>query len=337
MEKLPQIDTKNTPTENRSFFKKIAQKAMATGQKTETTEKKYYETYAEFTADEITSFRNELLSVDSDEAKKIVDSRIAILEEKADKPAVISRLPQDQHIHRGYISRDTVVSFDGTIGGQYKLRNTEYLYDAVEYLRGNKDRINSHIRLFEHLAGFLNSYFGIPDTSKDRWEALNAKTNFSSAKDDDEYWDIINNIDISIFKGECIAQCSERSAMAQNVMALLGYETYYAIGDVSVDGKNEGHAYNIVTTPRGAKSIVDYSVLSSLEYGGLSWDMPTMVNIEDYDAFAAGGRLEASTHRHIIQEDGTVIHKPARALEYGMLAPGFFNNAPNTSVQNPVE
>ena len=266
MEKLPQIDTKNTPTENRSFFKKIAQKAMATGQKTETTEKKYYETYAEFTADEITSFRNELLSVDSDEAKKIVDSRIAILEEKADKPAVISRLPQDQHIHRGYISRDTVVSFDGTIGGQYKLRNTEYLYDAVEYLRGNKDRINSHIRLFEHLAGFLNSYFGIPDTSKDRWEALNAKTNFNSVEDDDEYWDIINNIDISIFKGECIAQCSERSAMAQNVMALLGYETYYAIGDVSVDGKNEGHAYNIVTTPRGAKSIVDYSVLSSLEY-----------------------------------------------------------------------
>lgn len=300
-------------------WEKMAQEVMANEPNYESVEKKFYETEVEFTGDSFDKFRNELFNATPDEARGIVDSRISLLEEKADKPERISPVYQDQHIHRGYISGDTAVSFESTIGSQYKLKDTEYLYDAAEYLRNNKEQIKNGRQFFEKVTGFLNSYFGIPDTSKDRWTTIEGKTHFESIQDDNEYWNAIDNIDISVFKGEHVAQCSERSAMAQNIMSLFGYETYYVNGDVSVDGANEGHAYNIVVDKNGQKCLVDYSVTSAVEHKGTSWDMPTMAKIENYDSFVAGNRLTTNSWRHIIQEDGKVAHKRERALEYGIM------------------
>ena len=104
----------------------------------------------------------------------------------------------DQHIHRGYISGGTTVNFEGTISSQYKLKDTEYLYDTANYLRDNKEWITKGHQFFEQLTGFLNSYFNIPDTSKDRWVTIEGKVGLNSIQDDNEYWNAINNIDVSV-------------------------------------------------------------------------------------------------------------------------------------------
>lgn len=319
METTPQNTGEKSSSESQKLdpWDEMVRKVQFAGG--EKIEKKFYESNIEFTGDDFSKFREELFNASPEDAKKIVESRISLLEENADKVNKISPMHSDQHIHRGYIGGDTAVSFEGVIGSQYKLKDTEYLYDAVEYMRDNKEQIGNGRQFFEKVTGFLNYYFGIPDTSKDRWATIESKTGFESIMDDNEYWNAIDNIDISVFKGEQIAQCSERSAMAQNIMSLFGYETYYVVGDVSVDGKNEGHAYNIVADTKGQKCLVDYSVTSSVERNGLSWDIPTMTKIDDYDSFSNGGRLKTASWQHSIQPDGKVEHRPVRALDYGIM------------------
>lgn len=319
METTPQNTGEKSSSESQKLdpWDEMVRKVQFAGG--EKIEKKFYESNIEFTGDDFNKFREELFNASPEDAKKIVESRISLLEENADKVNKISPMHSDQHIHRGYIGSDTAVSFEGVIGSQYKLKDTEYLYDAVEYMRDNKEQIGNGRQFFEKVTGFLNSYFGIPDTSKDRWATIESKTGFESIMDDNEYWNAIDNIDISVFKGEQIAQCSERSAMAQNIMSLFGYETYYVMGDVSVDGKNEGHAYNIVADTKGQKCLVDYSVTSSVERNGLSWDIPTMAKIDDYDSFSNGGRLKTASWQHSIQPDGKVEHRPVRVLDYGIM------------------
>ena len=322
MENMLQYENTDDPHQQQKLnpWEKMAQEVMANEPSHEVVEKKFYETKVEFSGDDFINFRNELFNATPDEAKRIIESRITLLEESADKVKKISGAAMAQHIHRGYISGDTAVSFGDTIGSQYKLKDTEYLYDAVNYLRNNKERISNGRQFFEQLTGFLNSYFGIPDTSKDRWATIENKTGLQSIQDDNEYWNAIDNIDIGVFKGEHVAQCSERSAMAQNIMSLFGYETYYVNGDVSVDGKkNEGHAYNIVADNGGQKLLVDYSITSAIEHNGTSWDIPTMAIIEDYDSFVAGNNIKTSSWRHTIQNDGNVTHKRGRALVYGIM------------------
>ena len=319
METTPQNTGEKSSSESQKLdpWDEMVRKVQFAGG--EKIEKKFYESNIEFTGDDFNKFREELFNASPEDAKKIVESRISLLEENADKVNKISPMHSDQHIHRGYIGSDTAVSFEGVIGSQYKLKDTEYLYDAVEYMRDNKEQIGNGRQFFEKVTGFLNSYFGIPDTSKDRWATIESKTGFESIMDDNEYWNAIDNIDISVFKGEQIAQCSERSAMAQNIMSLFGYETYYVMGDVSVDGKNEGHAYNIVADTKGQKCLVDYSVTSSVERNGLSWDIPTMAKIDDYDSFSNGGRLKTASWQHSLQPDGKVEHRPVRVLDYGIM------------------
>lgn len=177
MENMIQPKNKDSSHQQQELspWEKMAQEVIIGKSGHEAIEKKFYKTHTEFNGDEFDKFRNELFDATPDDAKKIIDSRIFLLEEKADKTKAISPSRFDQHIHRGYISRDTTVSFETYIGSQYKLKDTEYLYDIVEYLRNKKERIRDGSKLFEHIAGFLNSYFGIPDTSKDRWTTIEKK------------------------------------------------------------------------------------------------------------------------------------------------------------------
>ena len=319
MENVPRYNGENNASQVQEInpWEKMAQEARFAGN--EKNEKNFYESSVEFTGDNFSKFRETLFNASSEDARKIVESRISLLEEKSDKVDKISPMRSDQHIHRGYISGDTAVIFESFIGSQYKLKDTEYLYDAAEYMLDNKEQIGNGRQFFEKVTGFINSYFGIPDMSKDRWATIESKTGFESIADDNEYWNAIDNIDISVFKGEQIAQCSERSAMAQNIMSLFGYETYYVMGDVSIDGQNEGHAYNIVADTKGQKCLVDYSVTSTIERNGQKWDIPTTQKIDDYDSFAAGGRLKTNSWQHTIQPDGKVEHRRMRALDYGIM------------------
>jgi hypothetical protein len=76
---------------------------------------------------------------------------------------------------------------------------------------------------------------------------------------DDEYFDMIDSFDLSDFKKKGIAMCTERGALAQNILSLFEFDSYYCMGYFNYDDKTEGHCYNIVRTVNGYR-LVDFSV-----------------------------------------------------------------------------
>ena len=138
MENASQSIKESEPSINQESgpWEKMSQEVLSKSEPNhETVEENYYEKKTEFDDDEFKKFRDEIFNASSEDARKIAESRIRLLEEKADKTDEISPGYFHQHIHRGYISGDTTVSFGDAVGGQYKLKDTEYLYDAVEYMR----------------------------------------------------------------------------------------------------------------------------------------------------------------------------------------------------------
>ncbi|MBR0460949.1 hypothetical protein IJI91_03140 [Candidatus Saccharibacteria bacterium] len=291
----------------------------------ESMEKSYFETEAEFSPDKIKEFREKLLNADEEQTKAIIESRIAFLEESCDRVDRISPSAFGQHVHRGYIGSNTNVEFQGgivTMGSHYKLKDTGYLYEAVSFLQENKESVGNGAQLFNSMEGFLNSYFGIPDAAvgDKRMDIIEQKADLLNPElSDDEYFDAIDKIDISIFKGEHAAQCSERSAMAQNILSLFGYETYYINGAASIDGRKEDHAFNAIANNFGQKNIMDFSITSTMEYRGTNWVVPTPGKITDFDDFLRGGKTRTSTYEGHIDEDGNVSRKRARNIEYSVI------------------
>ena len=329
------ITTKNSETSNapEDSWQKMANEvseerhqAESVVNNSESMAKGFFETKMEFSPDEIKEFREKLLNADETETKAIIDSRVNFLEESCDKVAKISPDKFGQYIHRGYIGSNTNVGFEGgdivTMGSHYKLKNTDYLYEAVSLLQKNKESIKKGTHLFNNIEGFLNSYFGLPDMAngENRMDVINRKADLLNPKlTDDEYFDALDNIDISILKGEHVAECSERASMAQNILSLFGYETYYMNGDANIDGKSEGHAFNVVSNNKGQKNIMDFSITSTMEYRGTNWIVPTSGRIEDYDSFLQGNKVHLSTYEGHIDEGGKVSRKRAHNVEYNII------------------
>ncbi len=314
---------KDKPNSVADSWKHMADEMLAEKQNDspEAPEKGYFETEAEFNPETIRDFREMLLNANKEQTKSIIESRIAFLEDSCEKVGRISPDRFDQHIHRGYISGNTEVGFQGgiiTMGSHYKLKNTDYLYEAVSALQDNKEKITNGMQLFYGVENFLNSYFGIPDTTDDkRMDIIDQKAGLSNPDlSDDEFFDAIDKIDISIFKGEHVAQCSERTAMAQNILSLFGYETYYMTGAVSIDGKVEDHAFNVVANNSGTKNTIDFSVSSNLSYNGTNWIVPTLGQISDFEAFQKGAKSRTATYEGIIDDNGNIKRRKTHDVEY---------------------
>ena len=88
MENMPRYENTDDSHQQQELnpWEKMAQEElMANGPNHEATEKKFYETNVEFSGDDFSNFRNELFNATPDEAKRIIESRITLLEKVADK------------------------------------------------------------------------------------------------------------------------------------------------------------------------------------------------------------------------------------------------------------
>ena len=56
----------------------------------------------------------------------------------------------------------------------------------------------------------------------------------------------MENNKIGDLKGMNVALCTERSAMAQQLLSLFGMESYYCMGSINKNDKIEAHCFNIV-------------------------------------------------------------------------------------------
>lgn len=319
------INDSSEATENPG--QKIADENLTEGQNasknvSESNEKNFFEVQTEFDRDKIKEFRENLLNADEKQTREIIDRRISFLEESCDKVDTISPDTYDQHVHRGYIGSDTSVGFQGgggmDLASRYKLKDTGYLYEAVSFLQDNKEKIDNQLKLFDSIEGFLNSYFGIPDAmvGDNRVNLIEKKIDWGTT--DEEAFAASEKIDISIFKGEHVAMCAEHAAMAQNILSLFGYETYYINGNANIDGKSEGHAFNVLSDNSGQKNVVDFSITSTLEYRGSNWIVPTVKRISNFDQFLSGGRVSTFSYNGHVNENGEIIRKKAHDVEYDL-------------------
>lgn len=192
-------------------------------------------------------FINKIINCDNDtELKKIVDDRLKKLYNNAIECDLIGLNGEAKKVHKGVIPRNTDIMFSNGSMSYYNMNNTDYYYDfaksIMNYNLDNKGTIVKYIQAFS-----LN-YFGEPCENDIRDSILYDYAEKNS-KTDEELFNILDSFDISIFKNRNIALCTERAALAQNLLAFIGFETYYCIGMLNNDGNTLDHAFNVVVRP----------------------------------------------------------------------------------------
>ncbi len=192
-------------------------------------------------------FINKIINCDNEtELKNIVDNRLKELYGGAIECELLGLNGEAKKIHKGVIPKNTQIMFSNGSMSYYNMNNIDYYYDfakaIMDYNLDNKGTIVKYIQTFS-----LN-YFGKPCENDIRDSILYDYAEKNS-KTDEELFNILDSIDISVFKNKNIALCTERAALAQNLLAFIGFETYYCIGMLNNSGNTLDHAFNVVVRP----------------------------------------------------------------------------------------
>ncbi len=203
--------------------------------------------------DSLTKFREivpKLIKASELDQKQFVVDRVRALEEQASisAPAEIDQLGKP--VHRGYISKNTgirrnlmvdpVYLDDDSVYEQYlrdvseRLKQTEVSPDDVS--RATLGAVQTTIADY---TGNACGYEGIEDRNRVFYLER-------SGVDGEP-------ISISEFKHKGFAVCSEKAALAQNILSFAGFDGTLIISRDSelLPGKKEAHAYNLLHSKRG--------------------------------------------------------------------------------------
>ena len=212
---------------------------------------------------------NQILSEsDIENRKKLISNRLSELEQMSEQNKELDL----NAIHKGYISTSDTIQFssdlivinDNPVKSKYTMRATDYFYEYVDYLiQNNINDIKSALYL---VSPFLHEYFG---TNRD----------YTNKNDRSSYFDIMGSqlgeiqqkygnsifndyynklFDISVFKNNSIAACTEYAALTQNLFSFIGANSYYVIGSFPLEnGQIESHAYNLAQLDANSFFIVD--------------------------------------------------------------------------------
>ncbi len=204
---------------------------------------------------------------DLEKRKQLIDSKIMELEQIAEQG---KELDLDA-VHKGFISTSDTIQFsadlidinDNPISSRYTMKSTDYFYEFVEYLKQNN--VKDMMSALYAVSPFLRKYFGVnPDytTKNNRSDAFDTMGMQLSEIQEKHGNEVFNEyfskwFDISIFKGNSMAECTEYAALTQNLYSFMGANTYYVAGEYSSDITKEAHAYNLVQLGQDAFYIVD--------------------------------------------------------------------------------
>lgn len=154
-------------------------------------------------------------------------------------------------LFKGFIPLDTRIKYANLNMETYSMNTTDFFYDFAHFVRKNK--INKKGMLVHNLEYFINYYFGFPG-KMDRETIFNTVA-WQTSTTDEEYFEALKNNKLGDLKGKGAAQCTERGALAQQILNLFGTETYYCMGCIDLGNRQMGHCFNI------AKRENDYALL----------------------------------------------------------------------------
>jgi len=233
-----------------------------------------------------------LRELDDDEVESFVDDRIEQLEyaHKNDKSILgyyADETPKACYFvddkkgamtvrcfHKGYLKKGTKIVFgfsispDGDIdnkGDYYYLNDQQYIYDFCKFIRHFD--ITNEYDLFDKILLFMRNYFGFH-------KRINRDDMFHLIYDENgKSFPLKHEHDLNWFKGKGSAMCSEFAVMAQNILSVLGIDTYVVLGAyTSTNNKTDNHAFNFV-------SIEEENEFGEIEESGLLVDFSEFCNI----------------------------------------------------------
>lgn len=157
--------------------------------------------------------------------------------------------------YKGFIPLHTRIKYSNMNIEDYGMETTDFFYEFAHLLR--KHKINNKGTLIHYMEYFINQYFGFPGKC-DR-ETIFYHNAWNSAITDKEFFAALKNNKLGDLKGKGAAECTERGALAQQLLSLFKTESYYCIGHIEVDNIQEGHCFNIVKR-KNDYALLDYSV-----------------------------------------------------------------------------
>ena len=132
-------------------------------------------------------------------------------------------------------------------GYYFYMNDYNYIYDFAKYIK-NKN-VKNDFSFLIHAHDFIYNYFFTIYNTVTR-EQLHHLI----------YDKPTNEHNITDFKGNNSAQCSEYAAMLQNILSVFGYETVYIHGELDEgEEKNVNHAFNLAVMDNNY-SIVDIAI-----------------------------------------------------------------------------
>lgn len=159
------------------------------------------------------------------------------------------------NVHKGFIPLSTRIKYDNLALETYSMNTEDFFYEFAYFIK--EYNINSKGSLIYNLEYFINKYFGYYN-GNNRTTIFNDNA-WNTTTTDEEYFNALENNKIGDLKEKGAALCTERSAIAQQILSLFDIETYYCIGCIDINGKQEPHCFNIVKRSNDY-ALLDYSI-----------------------------------------------------------------------------
>lgn len=162
-------------------------------------------------------------------------------------------------LSHGFIPKEAEIYAESGMGsiavGGFQLSDNDIYEILIKHLK-SQEKMPSFGDVLKLIQDSIDEYFGGLALAENE---INRRNLYIEMQ---EKYDICEPYPISEYRNNNTALCAERAAIAQNMLAFLGADTYYMMGHLSRnDGMaNMNHAYNcIVDKEYGSGIVVDFT------------------------------------------------------------------------------
>ena len=201
---------------------------------------------------------NEILKCNDEELEEIIENAIYELDKRATKVEKLGFLNAFNRItsFKGFIPFNTRIKYSNLGIEDYNMNTTDFFYEFAKMVK--KKKINNKFGIVQAIEPFIIKYFGYPTHQISREDIFQDKA-WNSTTTDEEFFEALEKNTLGDLKGLGAAECTEMSALAEQLLSLFGIESYYLIGRVNHNGIEEDHAFNAVKRKKDY-ALLDYSI-----------------------------------------------------------------------------
>ena len=198
-----------------------------------------------------------IISAKEEDIDEIIENRIIELNSREDKIEKLGFLDSvsSYPVYRGFIPTNTRIKYSSFGVEDYSMKTTDFIYEFAHNIK--KYNLTNKGQIVNYLEYFINSYFGLSGGMSR--EAIFNDIAWNTTTTDDEYFSALEKNEIGMLKNKRAALCTERSAVAEQILSVLGFESFYCMGCVNLGNNHqEPHCFNIIKR-KNDYALVDYS------------------------------------------------------------------------------